>query len=62
MYQAGHRTVTAEDLAVFTDAAPRARRDEAADRQLEKEILTRKWCLESLKFMELLVSELHANS
>ncbi|NLO91534.1 MAG: hypothetical protein GX410_06035 [Elusimicrobia bacterium] len=62
MYQAGHRTITAEDLAVFTEGAAKTAKADTEERQLEKETLARKWCMESLKFMELLVSELHANS
>lgn len=60
MYQAGHRSIVAEDLAVFApdasaDRLPTVRRAE------EKERLVRKWGMEGLKFMELLVSEMHAN-
>ncbi|HOX23635.1 MAG TPA: hypothetical protein PLL10_09235, partial [Elusimicrobiales bacterium] len=59
MYQAGHRSIVAEDLSVFSSAP---RQTVGALKAEEKEILVRKWGMESLKFMELLVSELHANS
>ena len=60
MYQAGHRSIVAEDLAVFAPDAS-ADRQPTARRADEKETLVRKWGMDGLKFMELLVSELHNN-